>query len=47
MERKKRIQEKIAEFRLIRFEKEQDKVKKNQEEAEIERQKLLRQQESR
>lgn len=47
MERKQRIQEKIAEFRLIRFQKEQEKVKKQQEEAEAERVKLIRQQERR
>ena len=47
MERKKRIQEKIAEFRLIRFQKEQEKIKAQQEEAENERMKLLKQQESR
>ena len=42
MERKKRIQEKIAEFRLIRFQKEQEKIKAQQEEAENERMKLLK-----
>ena len=42
LERKQRIQEKIAEFRLIRFQKEQEKVNKQNEEAENEKNKLLR-----
>lgn len=42
MERKKRIQEKIAEFRLIRFQKEQDKLRKEHEDAAAERDKLER-----
>ena len=40
MERKQRIQEKSAEFRLIRFQKEAEKVQKEQDEAEMERSKL-------
>jgi len=47
MERKKRIQEKIAEFRLIRFQKEHEKLRKEQEDAEEEKLKLIRQQEKR
>ena len=47
MERKQRIQEKIAEFRLIRFQKEAEKVQKEQDEAEMERTKLQRQQDRR
>ena len=47
MERKQRIQEKIAEFRLIRFQKEQEKVRKEEEEADAERIKLKQQQERR
>ena len=47
MERKRRIQEKIAEFRLMRFQKEHDKIKKEQEEAEAEKLKLQRQQDRR
>ena len=47
MERKKRIQEKIAEFRLIRFQKEHEKLRKEQEDAEEEKLKLIRLQEKR
>jgi len=47
MERKKRIQEKIAEFRLIRNQKEHEKLRKEQEDAEEEKLKLIRQQEKR
>ena len=47
MERKQRIQEKIAEFRLIRFQKEQEKVRAEEDEAEAERTKLQKQQERR
>ena len=47
MERKKRIQEKIAEFRLIRFQKEHEKLRKEQEDAEEEKLKLMRLQEKR
>ena len=34
------MQEKIAEFRLIRFQKEHDKLKKEQEDADAEKMKL-------
>ena len=42
MERKQRVQEKIAEFRFIRFQNAAEKMKKEQEDAENERIRLIK-----
>ena len=47
LEKKNRVQQKIAEFRMLKYQREQEKLRKEEEEAEAQRQKLAEAQERR